>query len=239
MGLSHAPIAAFRQGAIGALKLPAWIVGASLMGVGPLARDVGFPFLGAILSTVLVWAGPAQVVFFATLGAGASVPAIALAVTLTAIRLTPMTASLMPHLRAGGASRATLLAASHFVAVTTWVESMRRLPALPPEIRLPYFFGFGAACMAVATCFTAVGYALAGEVPASIGAGLLFMTPTFFTLSLLRGASIRADWLAIGAGFALTALFGIWLGPAAALFLAGLLGGTAAFMVERAQSEEQ
>jgi predicted branched-subunit amino acid permease len=232
MILRSAPPSAFVQGAAGALSLPAWIVGLSLMGIGPLARDVGFPFLGAVLSTLLVWAGPAQVVFFGMIGSGASLPATALAVTLTAIRLMPMTASLMPHLRAGGASRASLLAASHFVTVTVWVGSMQRLPALPPEMRRAYFFGFGLACVLTGACFTALGFILAGAVPLAVGAGLLFMTPVFFTLSLMAGARLRADWLAIGAGLLLTPLFGLWLGPAAALFFAGVIGGGAAFLFQ-------
>ncbi len=224
---------AFLAGAGGALQLPAWIVGLSLMGIGPLAREVGYPLIAAMLSTVLVWAGPAQVVFFGMIGAGASFTAIAFAVTLTAIRLLPMTASLIPHLRAGGGSQGRMLFASHFIAVTVWVESMRRLPDMPPEERQPYFFGFASACVGLATVFTGLGYLLAGRVPAAAGAGLLFMTPVFFTLSLMGGARLRADWLAIGAGFALTPLFGIWAGPAPALFLAGIVGGTAAFLWER------
>jgi predicted branched-subunit amino acid permease len=233
------PRNAFLAGAGAALKLPAWIVGLSLMGIGPLARDVGFPLIVAMLSTVLVWAGPAQVVFFGMLGAGASLAATALAVTLTAIRLLPMTASLTPLLRQGGASNGRLLLASHFIAVTVWVESMRRLPDLPLEERQPFFFGFGSACIGLATLFTGLGYLLAGQVPAAIGAGLLFMTPAFFTLSLMGGAKLRADWLAIAAGFALTPPFGLWVGPAPALFLAGVVGGTAAFLWERRAGESR
>ncbi|WP_342362267.1 AzlC family ABC transporter permease [Terrarubrum flagellatum] len=233
MAESESGARAFRDGAIDAWRLPAWLLGLSMMGVGPLARDVGYPLIGAVLSTVLVWAGPAQVVFFGMIGAGASLPATAIAVTLSAVRLLPMTAALMPQLRAGNPSRATLLLASHFIAVTVWVESMRRLPNLPAEKRRPYFFGLAFACCATASLTTALGYLLAGEAPKAIGAGLLFMTPVFFTLSLIAGARLRADWIAIGCGFALTAALGLFLGSAAALFLTGVIGGTIAFLWER------
>jgi len=226
------PARAFWQGAADALKLPAWMLGLSMVGVGPLARDVGFSIGGAVLSSLLIFAVPAQVVFFGMIAAGSSMVSIALAVTLSAVRLMPMTASLMPFLRGPGATRPKLLLASHFVAVTVWVESMRRLPHVEPALRRPYFFGVGAACMASASLFTALGYLLAGSVHPAIGAGLLFMTPTFFTLSLVAGARLPADWIAVGAGFLLPVIFGAWLGPAAALFLTGLLGGTAAFLVE-------
>ena len=36
----------------------------SLIGVGSLAQDVGFPLMVAVLSTLLMWAGPAQVILF-------------------------------------------------------------------------------------------------------------------------------------------------------------------------------
>jgi len=41
-----------------ALSLPAWVVGFGLVGIGSLARDVGYPVEVAVLSTMLVWAGP-------------------------------------------------------------------------------------------------------------------------------------------------------------------------------------
>ena len=53
-----------------ALMLPAWVVGLGLVGVGSLARDVGYPVEVAVLSTMLVWAGPSQVIFFASIAAG-------------------------------------------------------------------------------------------------------------------------------------------------------------------------
>lgn len=226
------PARAFWQGALDALKLPAWMLGLSMMGIGPLARDVGVPLAGAVLATLVIFAGPAQVVFFGMIGAGASTAAIALGVTLSAVRLMPLTASLMPFLRGPGATLPKLLFASHFVAVTVWVESMRRLPHVEPALRRAYFFGTGAACLSSATLFTILGFLLAGAVHPAVGAGLLFMTPTFFTLSLIDGARIRADWIAVACGFLLPVVFGFWLGPAAALFLTGLVGGTAAFLVQ-------
>ena len=49
-----------RRGARDALVLPAWIVGTSLLGIGSLARDAGFPAGAAVVSTVFIWAAPAQ-----------------------------------------------------------------------------------------------------------------------------------------------------------------------------------
>ncbi|MGL5736393.1 MAG: AzlC family ABC transporter permease [Beijerinckiaceae bacterium] len=223
----------FRRGAIDALKLPAWIVSLALMGIGPMARDVGFPFLAAVLSTLLMWAGPAQMIFFGMLSAGASLTAVAIAVTLSAIRLLPMAVSIIPLLRAGKPSAPTLIYVSHLVAVTAWVEGIRRLPAMPPEERLPYFLGFGTACMVLATFFTGLGYFLSGSLPVTLGAALLFMSPAFFIVSLVAGAQMRSDWFAVIAGFGLAPLFQYLFGRGSALFLTGLIGGTLAFLLRR------
>ncbi len=53
-----------------ALALPAWIVGFSLLGVGSLARDAGHPIGAAVLSTILIWAAPAQLILYGTLASG-------------------------------------------------------------------------------------------------------------------------------------------------------------------------
>ncbi|WP_316166910.1 MULTISPECIES: AzlC family ABC transporter permease [unclassified Bradyrhizobium] len=224
---------AFWRGAFDAIKLPAWLLGFSMMGIGPLARDVHSGLVEAALSTLLVFAGPAQVVYFGMLGTGAPLAAIAVAVTLSAVRFLPMTASLMPMLRAGNPSWGSLLLASHLVAVTIWVEANRRLPYIPPALRLSYFAGLGGTCLAISTIATTVGYVVAGSVSAAFAAGLLFGTPMFFTLTLLGGARDRAGWAALAGGFGLSPLLGLWLGPAAGLLLSGALGGSIAFAAER------
>jgi predicted branched-subunit amino acid permease len=51
-------------------------------GVGALAHDYGFSLEWVLLSTVLVWTAPAQVILLSALGAGASPLEAALAVGL-------------------------------------------------------------------------------------------------------------------------------------------------------------
>lgn len=216
-----------------ALALPAWIVSLALMGIGPMARDVGFPFVAAVLSTLLMWAGPAQMIFFGMLSAGASLTAIGIAVTLSAIRLMPMAVSIIPLVRSGKPSGPMLMYVSHLVAVTAWVEGIRRLPRMPEEDRLPYFLGFGTACMLLATLFTAIGYLLAGTTPLTVGAALLFMSPAFFIVSLVAGARFTSDWVAVASGFGMAPLFQYLFGRGSALFLTGIIGGTLAFVLRR------
>src|SRR3954451_7579808 len=110
------------RGVRDALALPAWVVGLSLFAVGSLAGEAGFPAGGAVLSTLLIWAGPAQVIFFGGLSAGTALPAIALAVALSSIRLLPMTMSILPLLRERARGTVLQILVAHYVAVTVWVE---------------------------------------------------------------------------------------------------------------------
>ena len=221
------------RGVRDALALPAWVVGLSLFAVGSLAGETGFPAGAAVLSTLLIWAGPAQVIFFGGIAAGSALPAVALAVCLSSIRLLPMTMSILPFLRGRATGTGLQLLIAHYVAVTVWVEGQRRLPAIPAEHRLPYYLGFANTCLAVCATTTFLGFELVGALPLPLAAGLLFLTPVFFTLSLAAGARGPADWAAIGLGFALTPVFSALLGKDFDLLGIGLVGGTAAYALQR------
>ena len=221
----------FVRGAADALALPAWIVGFSLLGVGSLARDVGHPAGAAVLSTILIWAAPAQVIFYSGLAAGSGLPGLAAAICLSSMRFLPMTLALVPYLRRPGQRVALQWLTAHYVAVTVWVECSHRLPVLEPKARLPYFLGFGNACIGLAAAMTGAGYYLVGTLPAPLAAGLLFITPMFFTLALVAGARVPGDWAAIALGFLLAPLCTRVLGPDFDLLVAGLVGGTMAHLI--------
>lgn len=216
-----------------AAMLPAWVVGLSLMGVGTLARDVGYPVEAAVLSTFLVWAGPSQVLFFASIAAGAAWSAIALAIGFASLRFLPMTVALLPLLRRPGQSVAQQMLIAHFVAVTAWVEALRRLPNIPPEQRVGYFLGFANALIVVSAFCTYAGFHLAGVVPAPVAAGLLCLTPIFFLSSMVAGIRGLGDTVAIGLGLALAPVAGWAIGAGFDLIASGVVGGSVAFLVQR------
>jgi hypothetical protein len=62
------------------------VVAISLIGVGGLARDAGFSVEIAVASTLLIWAGPAQVLFFGAVAAKASWAVIALSISISSVR---------------------------------------------------------------------------------------------------------------------------------------------------------
>ena len=223
----------FRRGAFDALALPAWIVALSLVGVGSLARDVGYPLPVAMLSTLLVWAGPSQVLFFGSIATGAAWSAIALTVAFASLRFLPMTVALLPLLRQPGQGVVTQAHLAHYTAVTVWAESLRRLPDIPPERRVPYFLGFANACIWLSAGSTALGYLAVGAVPVPVAAGLLFLSPVFFMVSIVAGARRIADYAAIILGFVLAPVFDRLIGGGFDLIMAGLAGGGVAFMMRR------
>lgn len=223
----------FAAGVARAAGLPSIVLMASLIGVGGLTRDIGYPMLAGVLSTILIWAGPAQVLLFGSLAAGASLPAIAVAVSLSSIRFFPMVVSIMPLLRGPDVGIGKLLLGAHFVAVTSWTEGRRLLPDLPVAERFPFFLGFALMVMSAAAFATGVGYYLIAALPAAFAAALLFTTPMFFTLSLVAGSKTPADWAALILGFALAPLSTLVVGQDFDLLIVGLVGGSIAYGLHR------
>jgi predicted branched-subunit amino acid permease len=182
-----------------------------------------------VLSTLVMWALPAQLLLIGGYAAGTAAPVIALAVGLSSVRFFPLTVAILPYLRGRGGIGTQLLAA-HFVAVSAWVEGMRNLPALPVEGRVPFFFGLANAFVGVCMISTVAGYLLAGTLPYALAVGLLFLTPVSFLLQLARNARDVVDWLALVFGLALAPLFAEY-GGRLDLLWTGLVGGGAAYFV--------
>ncbi|KAA2235724.1 AzlC family ABC transporter permease [Salinarimonas soli] len=216
-----------------ALALPAWVVGLSLLGVGSLAHDAGFPAGAAVLSTFLIWAAPAQVILFAGAAAGTALPVLAVAVCLSSIRFLPMTMTMLPLIRRPGQGLGFQAFAAHYVAMTLWVEGQRRLPGIDPEDRPAYYLGFGNACILLSGAATALGYHLVSALPLPLAAAILFMTPIFFTIALVGGARTLADGLALALGAGLAPLATLVVGRDFDLLAVGLVGGTIAYIVGR------
>jgi predicted branched-subunit amino acid permease len=223
----------FVRGARGVVSVPAVILMTSFIGFGVLCRETGLSLGEAMFMTGIVWALPGQVVLVGAIGAGASLPVAALAVALSAVRLTPMVAAWVPVVRSERTPVWRLLALSHFVAVTAWVWGMLRLPALPPAARAPYFAGFGTTLTLCGMAVTGLSYVATGALPPVLAGALFFLTPIYFVTALTAAARIDAERIALAAGLAFGPLFQVW-GVALDLLWAGLIGGTLAFALHRA-----
>ena len=137
---------------------------ATYLGIGALAHDTQFSLGWVLLSTCLVWAGPAQIVLISTLGSGATVVQAAIAVTVSAVRLFPMVVSVLPMTRTPQTKRRHLILVAHFIAVTMWVECYRFLPQVPRERRIAFVHGLGTGLVSVGLTATTIGYLLAANL---------------------------------------------------------------------------
>lgn len=210
----------------------AYVLFGTYVGIGALGNDFGFSLPWTLASTLLVWAGPAQVILISALGAGVSAAETAIAVGLSGVRLLPMVTSLLPLLKGPATRTWQLVLPAHFTAISMWVESQRLVPALPREHRVTFCNGLGCGLMSSAMLGTLAGFYLAGSLPALFTAGLLFLTPLSFFYSTVRNARQFVDALAFGFGGAIWPALAYWQ-IGLDLLWTGILGGTLAYAVHR------
>jgi predicted branched-subunit amino acid permease len=215
---------------------PATVLCFSFIGFGVLCRGAHIGLAPSLYTTVFMFALPGQVVLVDQMARDIPLWTTALAVAFTGVRLLPMTVSLIPYLRAGRGPRFFDYFVAHFVAVTMWIESMRRIPFLPRGMRLPYYFGLAIILVGVSVAGTVAGYMIADQLPLTVAASLIFLTPAYFLLGLLGNCRRGSDYAPV--------LLGVFLEPVAAkiapsfdLVLTGLVAGTASFFIFRRARE--
>ncbi len=206
------------------------VLAGTYLGIGALTHDFGHSSWWLAISTGLVWAAPAQVIVISTLGTGAAPFEVAIAVTLSAIRLFPMVVALMPVLKGPRTRLRDLLLPTHFTSVSMWVESLRLLPGIAIEFRIPFCNGVSVGYMGTAVVFGFIGFYLAAGLPPLLAGALLFLTPMSFLISTARTARMMVDRLGL--------IFGLALGPVLTtlhvdldLMWTGVVGGTLAYFV--------
>lgn len=215
-------------GARGAFGVPLLVLGSSFVGFGALVKETGLELWHGLVSTATTWALPGQIVMIELYALGAPLLVILTAVTLTSVRLLPMTLALLPIIRSAERPRWQYYYVAHFIAVTGWSVAMRECPKMPREARLPYFAGFTAVFCTVCMVTTSAGFFLAGMVPLFVTLGLVFLNPIYFML--VFAADVRHPPRV----FAL--FFGAIIGPPLhivspdwGLLATGLIAGSAGF----------
>jgi predicted branched-subunit amino acid permease len=208
----------------------ALVLFATYLGIGALAHDTHFSLGWVLASTLLIWAGPAQIILISTLGSGATVVQAAVAVTVSAIRLFPMVVSVLPMLRTPQTKRRHLVFATHFIAVTIWVECYRLLPKVPRERRITFVHGLGCGLLTVCMIATTLGYLLAANLPPLFAAAILMLTPLAFLLSTAQNCKQISDILALVLGLALYPVVSL-LHTGVDILISGMSAGTIAYGV--------
>jgi predicted branched-subunit amino acid permease len=216
----------------GCTSVFAFVIALTYIGFGALCHDYGFSVGWAMLSTVLLWAGPAQVILVTGLGPGTALVETAVAVALSSVRFLPIVVALIPLVRRTNTRPRDLVLPVHLMAVSVWVEAMRHAPTMPRERRIPFCNGVGLALLTLGTIFTAVGYYMQSLLPPIFGAAAMFITPISFLTSTARNARQLLDKAALALGLA--------IGPMLALshvqfdlLWTGVIGGTLAYGLDR------
>jgi predicted branched-subunit amino acid permease len=202
------------------------------VGIAALAYDYGFGLAWVMASTVLVWAGPAQVIMISALGTGASLLEVGIAVGLSGVRFLPMVVSLLPLLRGPKTRTRDLLLPAHLTAASMWVEAFRLLPPLPREGRVAFCNGLGLGFMLSGHVGSVIGFYLAASLPVLLTAGLLFLTPMSFLVSTARNARTLVDRLALALGLVLGPLLAYYQ-IGLDLMWTGIVAGSVAYGVHR------
>ena len=140
--------------------------------------------------------------------------------------------TLLPVVHRPGRRRWRLYAAAHLIAITGWAIAMVRAPAIARAERLVWFLGFAGLLWAGSLAATALGWVIAGSVPAAVAVGLVFVNPIYFLLVFAQDLRERARLLAVALGLALGPAFHL-LTPEWGLLSTGLVAGSAAFLIDR------
>lgn len=218
----------FFRGMRAAFSIPGLILCSAFVGFAGLAKAAGLTLAQSVFMVGAIWALPGMVVLVGAIAAGASLPAAAFAVALSSIRLMPMVVALAPELRGPKTRKWVLYVLAHFVAVTSWVLAMDQLRRLPRYARTTYYAGLGSTLTVGNMIIVGLTYRLTDNLPASLMAALLMLTPVYFLTSLWGSARERASHVAMILGLIIGPLSHIIV-PGFELLVAGVIGGGLAF----------
>lgn len=227
--------AAIRDGVRDALTVPTTIIFFTMAGFGTLATEIGFSAQEAVLTSLLMWSLPAQMVMADMYAGGAEALAILLAVSMANVRFLPMSMALMPTLAPGLRHGFWLYPLAHLMSANTWTLGMHSVERRAPPQRVAYYAPLAVVCLIAGALGTAAGYFAAATVPQPILLALILMNPIFIAL-LFLGSSQRHVLYAVAAGAALGPPV-LSLAPDYGILVVGLVGGTIAHQLTRKRSK--
>lgn len=228
----RATLSWFLKGASNVVSLPALILIMSFIGFGALTAEAGLTVWQAMFLGITTWALPSAVLVAGAIINDVPFYATVFAVVLASVRLLPMTMALVPMLKSGKTKLSSLLLSAYFVAVTSWVFAMNRLPEIERENRVPFYLGFALTLAMVVVITLGIAHSLVPNLPVPIAAALIFLTPVYFLLSMTAAARITSEYWAIGFGLVLGPIFHL-ITPDTDLLWCGLLGGTMSYGLGR------
>ena len=209
---------------------PALALGASLIAIGAIYKNIGFTIQQSFLSTLFTYALPGQLVMTESIIVGASLLNIFIAVWLVNTRLYPMTVSLMPLMMHENQPRWKYYMFSHFVAVSAWLIMKRSYENIEKENRIDYWLGIGTATIAVAILSTIIGYLISDYLNKDMLMGLAIVNPIYFTCMMIGSMKSLQISLSIIFGAILGPSF-YFVSPEWCILYGGFISGTLAYFI--------
>ena len=222
-----------RNAMVDALRAPCYALGITMAGFSTIARESGFDFWMALVTSLGVWGMPGQVAFASLYSAGASLFMIFVAVSLANMRMLLMVISAadMMHLKSHDLPVWKRIFWMQFLAITAWANLGLAQQKYPPHLLLPYYQGFALTIFTFGILGTVFGFFLSDLFPADILRVVIFITPIYILL-LIINARQKANRLAVLIGGVLSPIFFPFAGEWAIL-LAGVIGGSLASLYSR------
>ena len=209
---------------------PAIALGASFVAIGALLKNLGFTIQESIFSTFLTYALPGSLVMAESMLIGASLLNIFLAVWIVNARLYPMAVSLFPLMMHKSQPKWKYYFSCHFIAISAWLIMKTNYKNIPKKHRIDYWIGIGSATVSVSVIGTFLGFSFSEHLNKDMMLGLAILNPVYF-LCMMIGASKTIP-------VTLSVLFGTILGPIIyllspewSILIAGIIGGTLAYLV--------
>ena len=164
---------------------PALALGASLIAIGALYKNLGFSIQQSIASTFFTYALPGQLVMAESMLLGASLLNIFIAVWLVNSRLYPMTVSLFPLIMHPNQPKWKYYISCHFVAVSAWLIMKSNYEKVERENRIDFWFGVGVATWSIAIISTVIGYLASDYLNKDMMIGLAIVNPIYFMCMMI------------------------------------------------------
>ncbi len=221
----------FLKAIVAALSLPAFILLATMMGFGSLARSVGFAPEMAALATALIWGLPGQLAMLELTATGQNTIAIIFACSLANARFFPMVVSFIPAMTREKTRLPALILYAQLLSINSWAMCLRQFPEVAPAYRPLYYVVFATTILSAAIIGTLLGYHASAVLPPSVILGLIFLSPLFFAL-VLSSASKPGERAALLLG-CLTVPLAHKYFPSIDLLLTGVVGGSLGFFLSR------
>jgi len=212
-----------------AFGLPALLLFSAMTGFGSFAQEHGLSLYMSMLSTILIWGLPGQVVHVELYGMGAPLIAVVLGVAGANARFMPMTLSMMPVFDDSPHNRRWNYFLAQMISILTWTEMLNRGSEIRADRRMAYFLGFSFTCMTAGIFGVLQGYILFESMPQTVSLCLVFLVPVYF--GLIMSNTVHPPFLfAFVLGFILGSPMHL-LTPEWGLVLTGMISGTLAYLL--------